>query len=46
MKRILTMLVVAGAAAMLAPAASAEHPICVYGRTPYPIYCVEMPHGS
>lgn len=38
MKRIAMSLAVAAAAATFAPAASAE-PLCVYGHTPYPIYC-------
>ncbi len=46
MKRIATGLAVAALAALFAPPASAEHPICVYGRTPYPIICVEPPEAG
>ena len=43
MKRVLAGLVVAGAAAMIAPPASA-HPICVdHPRTPYEWFCVPNP---
>ena len=44
MKRVVTALAVAAVAALLAPPASA-HPICVYGRTPYPIVCVNPPEA-
>lgn len=44
MKRVLAGLVVAGAAAMIAPPASADHPICVdHPRTPYEWFCVPSP---
>ena len=45
MKRVATILAVAAAAALFAPPASA-HPVCVYGRTPYPIICVDVPLAS